>query len=65
MKKITITLDENEFKVEGIVEIQSLKESFQLALALKEAEEQAKTSFSLCFHDAINQIVNNFEGIND
>lgn len=65
MTTITITLDENEFKVEGVEEVRSLKECFQLAFALKEAEEQAKASFSLCFHNAINQIVSNFEGIND
>ena len=65
MTTVTITLDENEFKVEGVEEVRSLKECFQLALALKEAEEQAKTSCSLCFHNAINQIVNNFEGINE
>lgn len=65
MKTVTITLDEKEFKIEGVEEINSLKECFQLALALKEAEEQAKATCSLCFHNAINRIVSNFEGIND
>lgn len=65
MTTVTITLDDNEFKVEGVEEVRSLKECFQLALAIKEAEEQAKASCSLCFHNAINQIVNNFEGIKD
>ena len=65
MKTITIMFDEKEFKVEGAGEASSMDECYQLALALKTAESQLAMSSLPFLTDAISEIVNNFEGIND
>ena len=65
MKTVTIMFDEKEFKVEGAGQASSFEECYQLAWALKIAESQLATSYLPFFNDAISEIVDGLEGIND